>query len=41
MFNDDFEGFILIDSTELPIKTIDIQLMRVEALDVEGQQKNV
>ena len=33
MFGDDFEGILTIDSTDTPIKTINLQLMRVERIE--------
>lgn len=32
MFNDDFEGYLEIDNTDTPIRTVDLQLVRVESL---------
>jgi hypothetical protein len=29
MFNDDFEGYLIVDNTDTPIKTVDLQLVRV------------
>ena len=36
-FTDDLSGRLTIDSADSPIRSIDLQMLRVEKVDVEGK----
>ena len=38
MFGEDFEGMLTIDSTDTPVKVINLQLIRVEGIEAGGEK---